>query len=81
MFLSIAARNGDRSSARNRAILITDMRRLVNTDTLLYEAAATRAAGVEVIAVGVGGQVDERELRGLTSPPQVSGIGLVGVVV
>ena len=47
------------------------MKGLVNTDKMLFEAAKTRAAGVEVIAVGVGDQINQGELRQLTSPPQV----------
>ena len=68
----LSARNGDRGGARNVALLLTDWRDMVNTDQLEFEAAAARAAGVHVFAVAVGDQVNERALRQLTSPPQVS---------
>ena len=54
------------------ALLLTDWRDMVNSAQLEFEAAAARAAGVHVFAVAVGDQVNERALRQLTSPPQVS---------
>ncbi len=63
--------NGDRSDARNIAVIVTDFKDTIDNDRLVFEAAKTRAAGVEVFAIGLSESANEGQLRAISSPPQV----------
>ena len=63
--------NGDRSDARNIAVIVTDLKDTIDNDRLVFEAAKTRAAGVEVFAIGLSDSANEGQLRQISSPPQV----------
>ena len=60
---------GDRQSAPNVAIIITDGR-ADDSQRAIGEAIAARAAGIRIISVGVTQQVDQNEIRQISSEPQ-----------
>lgn len=62
--------NGNRASAPDLAIVITDGVPTLGTDRTDSEAQTLKAAGVEVIAVGITNNVDSDTLKMLSSPPQ-----------
>ena len=69
------AATGDRSNVPNLAIIVTDgvpfpaNRR----NPAIAEAAALRAAGVTMIAIGITNVIDQDFLKELSSPPQLEG--------
>ncbi|XP_060568705.1 cartilage matrix protein-like [Ruditapes philippinarum] len=60
--------NGARSGVRKLAILLTDGRSTYRTGTL-KEAKLAKDAGITILAIGVGKDVDESELRAVVSSP------------
>jgi hypothetical protein len=64
----ISAR-GDRSNANNVVILITPQRADQNANLVASTAAALRATGVQIYAVGTN-TADAAELQTISSPPQ-----------
>ena len=60
---------GDRPEAPNVAIIITDGR-ADDSQRAIQQAVAARAAGIKIISVGVTQQVDQNEIRSLSSLPQ-----------
>ena len=62
--------NGDRPNVPNLAIVITDGKSTFDSDRTLPIAADLRAAGVQMVSIGITNSVDENELRGLSSLPQ-----------
>ena len=65
------ANNGDRPNVPNLAIVITDGKSTFDNDRTIPIAEDLKRDGVQVLSVGVTNSVDENELRGLSSPPQV----------
>ena len=63
------AANGDRPGVPNVAIVITDGKSDDNDETL-EAAEALHDDGVHVFSVGIGNNLDEEELRKISSPPQ-----------
>jgi len=62
------ASNGDRQSVPNVLVVITDG--LSNDPNATWQQAmATRANNISIIAVGIGNQVDDNELRAIASDP------------
>ena len=62
--------NGNRGSAPDLAIIITDGVPTLNIERTQPEAMALRSEDVEVIAIGITNNVDSNTLRMLSSPPQ-----------
>jgi Mg-chelatase subunit ChlD len=62
------ASNGDRPSMTNKAVLITDGQSS-NTDETLMEAVLAKNAGIQLIAVGVGLNMNQYELGMVVSSP------------
>ena len=56
---------GDRPSHANVLVLVTDG----NSANAQTAADAAKAAGIEIIAIGVGNQIDTAHLRNLCSNP------------
>ena len=63
-------RSGDRPNVPNLAIVITDGKSTFDSGRTIPYAEDLRQDGVDIIAVGITNSVDERELRGIASPPQ-----------
>ncbi|CAH1788338.1 unnamed protein product [Owenia fusiformis] len=63
------AGNGDRSTAQNAVLLITDGASNVNAADTLPQARQLRITGTTIMAVGVGNELDPKELRGIASDP------------
>ena len=55
-------------AARRVAVLLTDSRADVDRELTARHAAELRRAGVRVVVVGIGRDVDVAELRGVSSP-------------
>ena len=66
--LCLSKANGDRSSATNILIIVTDGQS-EDQQATLQQAAALHNLGVNVLAVGVGDSVDQTELAGIASSP------------
>ena len=63
--------NGDRPNAPNLAIIITDGKSTFDNDRTIPIAEDLKRDAVQIVSVGVTNSVDENELRGLSSVPQV----------
>jgi len=63
-------RNGDRRGIPNIAVIVTDGNSTVNIDSTIDEARKTRDNGIQVYAIGVGFEIDTKELDGITGTPQ-----------
>ncbi len=61
--------NGDRTAARNVAILITDGQSNDHTRTV-QEAMKVRDSGIHMFVAGVGNWLDEQELNAIASYPE-----------
>lgn len=66
--------NGNRDSANDLAIIITDGVPTLNTGRTEPEAELLKDSNVQVIAVGITNNVDSNTLRMLSSPPQQRGV-------
>lgn len=66
-----SAINGDRIDAANVAVVITDGASTINPNNTIPAAIAARAAGIRIIAVGITENVDEIEVSGISSEPQL----------
>jgi len=62
--------NGARSSAAKLMIVLTDGESNVNPDQTIPEANAARAAGIEIMVVGVTDSINLDEIRGISSDPR-----------
>lgn len=62
--------NGDRPGVPNVAILITDGIANVDVNETIPSALSARAAGIDIIVVGITNQTDENEIRSISSLPQ-----------
>jgi len=62
--------NGARSGVEQIAIVITDGESNLDSDRTISDAEAARAAGIEIIAVGVTDAVNMAEVSGISSMPQ-----------
>lgn len=63
----------DRSKFPNVAIVITDGKATYHRSSVIKVANNAKMKGVQIFAVGVTNDVDEAELRGMSSPPQEKG--------
>ena len=61
---------GDRPNVENIAIVITDGRSTYDNESTIPEAVLSRAAGIQIFAVGVTASIDETEVRMISSLPQ-----------
>ena len=66
---NIFGRGGDRPTVSNVAVIITDGRSEPDPTQTIPEANLLKQEGVTIIAVGIGNQVDRRELDGIASNP------------
>ena len=64
-------KDGDRPDVPNIAIVITDGKSTFDSQKTLPVAEDLRKDGVQVFSVGITTDVDEDELKGISSPPQV----------
>jgi len=62
--------NGDRSDARNIAIVITDGESTINQGSTIPNAEEARRRGIQMFSVGITDQAKEQELRQISSQPQ-----------
>ncbi len=62
---------GDRPAVPNLAIVITDGKSTFDNDRTIPYAQDLQRDGVQMISIGITNSVDENELRGLSSPPQI----------
>ena len=60
-----------RPGATQIGVVISDGISTINNDRTVSEAAAAREKGIVLFAIGVTDQVDESELQGISSEPQV----------
>lgn len=65
--IMFTSQNGDRRNAPNIAIVITDGRSTYDHNLTLPYATDAKRAGITIIAIGVGDQVDPAELNGIAS--------------
>ena len=65
----VAKANGDRPNIANILIVITDGQSVDQAATL-QQATELHNLGINVLAVGVGGSVDQTELAGIASSAQ-----------
>lgn len=65
--------NGDREGVPNVAIIITDGVSTWDKDRTIPDAVAARNDGIKIISVGITNQIDENELRLMSSLPQEEG--------
>ncbi|XP_041374199.1 uncharacterized protein LOC121387240 [Gigantopelta aegis] len=63
-----SVRHGDRSAVDNLVVVITDGVSNINAHRTIPEAERARAAGIRIVAIGVG-LVDTQELDGIASRP------------
>ena len=63
--------NGDRKRAENELIIITDGVSTIDIDLLYYYVSELLNAGVKMFSIGVTNNIDENELRLMSSPPRV----------
>jgi len=61
---------GDRPSASNVAVIITDGESTINVANTIPAADQARRAGVTIFSIGIGDQINENELRLMSSSPQ-----------
>ncbi|CAD5119952.1 DgyrCDS8533 [Dimorphilus gyrociliatus] len=61
--------NGDRNGDENIAILISDGRSNVNSGANMGEARTLKQTGVKIFGIGVGNNVDRREIESIASSP------------
>ena len=65
--------NGDRPNVPNVVVLITDGGHSAEFDPPIPEAEKAHAEGIQIITVGITNQINETELREISSPPQLLG--------
>ena len=65
--------NGDRPAVTNVAVVITDAVSNVDNANTIPTAEAAIAQGIYIMAVGIGPDVSENELSGISSSPQTLG--------
>ena len=70
------APRGDRPNVPNIAIVITDGHSNVYSNRTIPEAEAARASGVFIYSIGVTNNINEEEVKGMSSMPQVKFIYL-----
>ena len=63
--------NGDRPSATNVAIVITDGESTENPGNTIPAAIQARDAGVAIFSIGIGNSINVQELRLISSEPQL----------
>ena len=63
--------NGDRPNVPNLLIAITDGKSTFDSERTIPIAEDLRRDGVQIVAVGITNSVDENELRGISSRPQL----------
>ena len=61
---------GDRAGIRNIAIILTDGESKVKPERTIPEAERARAAGIDILSIGIGSNINEVELKGMSSEPQ-----------
>ena len=66
--------NGDRPDVPNLAIVITDGKSTFDNELTLPYAEDLRRDGTQMVSVGITNSVDENELRGLSSQPQLENV-------
>ena len=69
-FLSI---NGDRQGVQNVAIVITDGQSDIFKDDTIPGARSAQRDGIMMFAIGITLSVDEAEVKGISSCPQIEG--------
>ena len=62
--------NGDRPDIQNIAIIVTDGKSTFDSQKTIPYAQELQKDGVQVFSVGITKEVDEAELRGMSSQPQ-----------
>ena len=62
--------NGDRDSAQNILIIVTDGNSNINPETTIPDAIDARTKGIHIIVVAVGTSLNLLELRGIASQPE-----------
>ena len=62
-------RNGDRADAPNVAVLIIDEESIDDTIKTIPYAEELHRDGIRVICVGIGNELNEAEIRAISSPP------------
>ena len=65
--------NGDRPDVPNVAIVLTDGVSTINRELTISEAEAARAAGIRIFSIGVTNDINEDEIRAISSLPQELG--------
>lgn len=60
---------GDRADVPNFLVTFTDGKANINAEDTIPQAIDTRISGIHIIAIGVGNDVDQFELRGIASDP------------
>ncbi len=63
-------RRGDRSDVANIAILMTDGKANRDEYRTIKDAEIARSSGISIFTVGISGNVDEDEIRSISSIPQ-----------
>ena len=66
-----SSENGDRGDANNVAIVITDGVSTWDKNLTIPEAEQARSEGIQIVSVGITDEVDEEELRRISSQPQI----------
>ncbi|CAH1788337.1 unnamed protein product [Owenia fusiformis] len=64
-----SAGGGDRKSAKDIAIVMTDGKSTVNYNKVAGEARTTHNQGITVFVIGIGSEVDRAELKQIASDP------------
>ena len=67
------SQRGDRPNVQNIGIVITDGRSNVTPENTIPNAVRAQAAGIRMYSIGITNDVDENELRQMSSSPQVLG--------
>lgn len=67
------SQNGDRSNVENIAVIVTDGVSTTNNHTTVPEAVSARNDGIRIFSVGITANVNEVELRKMSSSPQIEG--------
>ena len=64
-----SAANGDRNSVDNIAIVVSDGQSNIRREDTIASAEQARNAGIRLMAVGLGSNVDRSEIEGIASSP------------
>merc|ERR1712083_101457 len=65
--------HGDREDVPNVAIVLTDGISTRDNDRTIADAEAARRDGIDIISIGITTDADEKELREMSSEPQIEG--------